>query len=412
MKGILVIIDGAGDLANKQLNGKTPLEAAKIPNLDFLVTRGEMGYMYPVKPGYSPGSDEAILSIFGNDLKNSTRGQLEAHGTEVKLSKGDIALRVNFATVKKNGEVVDRRCGRTLRNKEAKKLAETINKMEFSHEFELVSTVQHRGVLVIRGNFSDKVAGDDITYRKGHSKEITEIIPCKPLARTVKAKKTAEILNEFLKSSSEVLRNHPVNIKRQRKGFLPANYLLVRAPGVSKPKLKQYKKWIATNTMPLEVGFAKFSGMKNFAFKYPKLKKLDAYDNLWKGLKKKVKHSIRVIRKNMKKADYCYVHFKETDLPGHDNKPIEKKKMIEYLDKHFFSFIRKIAPLNEIKVVVTADHSTPCKLKTHSADPVPVLLYNGKKLLEKKTFNEKEAKKGKLGRILGKDLFKKVGFVK
>src|SRR3990170_1477923 len=99
MKGILVILDGLGDLPCKQLGEKTPLEAAEMPNLDFLAARSEMGYMYPVKPGFIPQSDEAIVSIFGNDLNNSSRGQLEARGTDLKLVRGDLALRVNFAAI-------------------------------------------------------------------------------------------------------------------------------------------------------------------------------------------------------------------------------------------------------------------------------------------------------------------------
>ena len=113
----------------------------------------------------------------------------------------------------------------------------------------------------------------------------------------------------------------------------------------------------------------------------------------------------------MKEHSYAYLHIKETDLPGHDNKPHVKKEMLEYIDKTLFKYLKKIAPPKGIKVVVTADHSTPCRLKNHSADPVPVLFYNHSIPKEKK-FNEKEAKKGSLGRIQGGDLFKKVKFKK
>ena len=171
--------------------------------------------------------------------------------------------------------------------------------------------------------------------------------------------------------------------------------------------------------------------MTNFSFDYPKLKNLDAYSNLWQGLKEACEFSEKSIRKNFKDFDYAYIHLKETDLPGHDNKPIEKKHMIEYIDKTFFKFLASFAPPNKIKVVVTGDHSTPCKLKAHSADPVPVLFYNQsiprpslfrfkgffntkqkEETMEKKgaKFCEKEAKNGELGGFLGKDLFEKTGF--
>jgi len=413
-KGIFVIMDGLGDLPSKKLGNRTPLESAETPNLDFLATRGVLGYMYPVRPGYSPGSDEAIVQIFRNDLKNSSRGQLEARGTGIKVRKGDLALRVNFGTIDSFdlGNVEDRRAGRTLTTKEAKELALSINKIKFPYKFKFVSTIQHRAVLVLRGNFSEKIAGDDITYQKGSSQEIKKIVACEPLVNTEKAKLTAEVLNEFLELSYDVLNKHPVNLERKRKGLLPANYLLIRGPGVEKPRLKQYKGWVSAHAMPLEIGFSELSGIKNYSFPYPPLKTLDAYKNLWEGLKKSVKHSIKIIKKNLKRADYFYIHFKETDLPGHDNKPLEKKEMIEYLDKHFFKFLVRLAPMNHIRVVVTGDHSTPCKLKAHSADPVPVLFYNNSPPKEKKYFNENQARKGKLGKILGKELFRKVGFLK
>ncbi|NCN51639.1 2,3-bisphosphoglycerate-independent phosphoglycerate mutase [archaeon] len=414
MKGILVILDGLGDLPNRQLGDKTPLEAAETPHLDFLATRGEMGYMYPIKPGYAPSSDESILNLFGNDIKNISRGEIEARGAGLNLRKGDLALRVDMGTISSLGEgkVVNRRAGRTLTTKEAKELAFAINKIEFSYKFEFVATNQHRAVLVIKGDFSEKILGNDLTYHKGSAREIEKFSECQATVKQEKAVHTAKVLNEFLILSYEVLRNHPVNIKRKKRGLLPANYLLVRGAGTEKPKLKKYSNWVSAHYMPLEIGFSSLSSMKNFSFKYPPLKGLDAYENLWKGLKKASKHSIKVIKRNLKKADYCYIHIKETDLPGHDNKPYEKKEMIEYLDKTLFKFLARTAPMKKIKVVVTGDHSTPCKLKGHSDDPVPVLFYNGEIPKGKKHFSEAEARKGKFGRVFGKDLIKKIGFLK
>ncbi len=413
MKGILVIIDGLGDLPNKQLDNKTPLEAANTPNLDFLAARGELGYMYPVKPGFIPESDEAIVSIFGNDLISSTRGQLEARGTDLKLTRGDLALRVNFATIDnlKAGNIIDRRAGRTLTTEEAEILSKALNKIRLPCKFVFKSTIQHRGVLVLRGGFSDNISGNDATYIQGKLREEKKLGFCKPQDDDENSQYTANIVNEFLEKAYEMLNEHPVNKDRKRKGLLPANYLLVRGAGIEPPKLKQYRKWVSTAYMPLEIGFSRICGMDVHSFDYPKLKNLDAYGNLYDSMKKAVKFSMKVLKKTYKKSNYAYIHFKEVDLPGHDNKPLEKKIMLEYLDKTFFKFLRKFAPPNKIKVVVTADHSTPCKLKAHSADPVPVLFYNDSNLKEK-NFCEKEARLGSLGRMNGSELFKKVGFNK
>lgn len=414
MKGILVIMDGLGDLPNQLLNGETALESARTLNMDFLATRGEMGYLYTVKPGFIPESDEAIVSLFGNELISSSRGQLEARGADIKLTRGDLALRVNFATIDslKNGKILDRRVGRTLSTKEAEVLAKAINKIKLPVKFEFKPTIQHRAGLVFRGGFSDNVSGNDSVYSEGSSKPIDKVMKCKVLDEDENSVYTVNILNEFLEKVYEVLKEHPVNIERIKKGLLPANYLLVRGAGIEPPKLKQYKKWVSANYMPLEIGFSKVCGMKNYSFEYPKLSGIDAYENLWKGLRKACKHAIKVIKKSYKKYDYAYIHLKETDLPGHDNKPVEKKLMIEYIDMTLFKFLRNFAPPKKIKIAVTGDHSTPCRLKSHSSDPVPVLLYDCRQIPSEKHFDEKEARKGELGRIVGNEFLKKIGFDK
>lgn len=431
MKGILVILDGLGDLSCKQLNGKTPLEAAEMPNLDFLSARGEMGYMWTVKQGFIPESDEAIVSIFGNDIINSSRGQLEARGADFKLVRGDLALRANFATIDslESGKIIDRRAGRTLTTEESMVLAKALNKIKLSCEFEFKSTIQHRGALVLKGGFSDNVTGNDNEYM-GSAVSVEKIGSFKPLDEEENSIYSANVLKEFSEKAFEALDKHPINEERRRRGLLPANFLLLRGPGVETPKLRFYRKWMAVNYMPLEKGFAKVSGMHSFSFDYPKLKGLDAYSNLWDGLKEACAFAEKSIKGNFKDFDYAYVHIKETDLPGHDNKPMEKKHMLEYIDKTFFKFLASFAPPNSIKVVVTGDHSTPCRLKSHSADPVPVLFYNQsapKKSIFSRFFSksekpaseteprstkfcEGEAAKGKLGGFLGKELLGKVGF--
>ncbi|MCW8965063.1 MAG: alkaline phosphatase family protein [Candidatus Pacearchaeota archaeon] len=412
MKGILVIIDGLGDLPNKQLDNKTPLESANTPNMNFFATRGELGFMYPVKPGFVPESDEALLSIFGNQPTKSSRGWLEATGANAKISRGDLIFRTNFATTDEEKNITDRRAGRNITTKEAKELSRALNKIELPCKFQFIPTVQHRGILIFKGGHSDNITGNDHTYTLGKIKLATTFTTAKALDDTENTLNTANIVNEFLTKSKGILQRHPVNKKRKEKGLLPANQLLIRGGGIEPPTLKQYKFWLAPNTMPLEIGFAKLSGMKTLSTDYPKLKKIDAYENLFQGLKKHCNHIIKILNKNLKKYDYTYIHIKETDLPGHDNKPLEKKEMIEYIDKALFKYLRKIIPQNKIKLIVTADHSTPCKQKIHTADPVPVLYYNETSLLKEKKFSEKEARIGLLGRIEGAELLQKAGFVK
>ncbi len=413
MRGVLLIIDGMADLPCKQLGDKTPLEAANMSNLDFFAARGEMGYMYPVKPGFVPQSDEAIVSIFGNDLISSTRGQLEARGADIKLTRGDLALRANFATIDslKSGNILDRRAGRTLTTSEAQVLAKALNSIKLPCEFIFKPTVQHRAALVFRGGFSDNISGNDSGYIQGKNQILNKAGFCKALDEEDNSQFSANIVNEFLEKAFEVLNHHPVNEERRRRGLPPANFLLVRDAGIEVPKLKLYRRWVCAGYMPLQKGFASASGMKNFSFDYPKLKKMDVYANLYDGLAKGCKLGIKVLKKSRRSADYVYIHLMETDYPGHDNKPLEKREMLEYIDKTLLNFLRKFAPPNKIKVVITADHTTACKSKDHTSDPVPVLLYNGSIPREKK-FSETEARKGSLGRIMGKELLQKVGFLK
>jgi len=278
-------------------------------------------------------------------------------------------------------------------------------------EFVFKSTIQHRAVLVFRGGFSDNFLGNDLTYLQGKSKSSGKVSICKAMDDDENSQYTVNLVNEFIEKAHEVLDKHPVNLERKKRGLLPANFIFVRGAGIEVPKLKKYNKWMSTNYMPLEIGFSRVCGMKNFSFDYPVMKGVDSYENLWDGLKKACKFSIKFLKKNHKKFDYAYIHLKETDICGHDNKPIEKKKMLEYIDKTFFNFLRRFAPPHQIKVVVTADHATPCKLKVHSADPVPILFYNDS-ILKKKRFCESEARKGTLGQILPKNFLKKVGFTK
>jgi len=413
MKGILVIIDGLGDLPNKLLGNKTPLEAAKTPHIDFFAARGEMGLMHPVRSGFVPESDEALLSIFGNEPTPGCRGQFEALGVGLNPLRGDLALRVNFATIDsiKSGKIVDRRVGRTLSSKEIDLLSKSLKNISLPVKFEFVPTIQHRGVLVFRGGMSEGVSGNDMVYSSGRVAMQERISLCIPKDDEENSHYTANILNEFVEKAAYVLREHPVNLSRVKKGLMPANYLLLRSAGVDFPKIKEYRRWCSMGYMPLEIGFAKKSSMGVFSFDYPKQKGFDAYENLEDGLNKACKFAIKIIKKQKDKFDYCYIHLRETDIAGHDNKPVEKKIMIEEIDRTLFKFLRNFAPQNKIKVAVTGDHSTPCKFKVHSADPVPVLLYDFQ-IPREKHFNEKEARNGSLGRIEGNEFLSRIGFDK
>lgn len=411
MKGVLVVLDGLGDLPHTRLEGKTPLEAANKPFLDEIAGNSKIGYMYPINEKYIPESDKALLHILGREKTIVSRGQLEAIGAGIELNNGDLALRANFGTITdlEEKKIVDRRAGRTLIKKEALILADAINKgVKLEHPFIFKPTVQHRGVLVLRGSFSDCISNTDSAYSKSdkHAGEFMNY--AEPLDESDLAEYTAGQVNSFVKQSYEILQKHKINQKRKLRGELAANIILMRGPGSTSLKVDKFKSWASVSYMPLEIGIAKTFGMQVFSFDY-NLKNYKTYDFFKNLLKKAAKFSIKIIKKNSKKFDYFYIHLKETDLPGHDNLPLEKKEMIEILDRYFFYYLLKMVKKAKFKVIVTGDHATPCIKSSHSADPVPFLVLDEYKETKKVNFCEKTAMQGE--KIYGRELLNKAGFV-
>ncbi|MFH1248818.1 MAG: alkaline phosphatase family protein [archaeon] len=409
MKSILIILDGVADKACKELDNQTPLQAASTPNIDFLAQNGEQGYMYPINENIAPESNNGILAILGENAF-IPRGPLEALGADVKFQRGDLVLRTNFATITNinDGKIIDRRVARTLTTREAMILSKDINKrMKLPYKFLFKPTVQHRGVLVIRGGFSENITNVDPAYRvKGTFQSHDVLQYSKPLDDEENTQLSANILNEFVEQSYYILKTNRINEERGKKGLLPANIILARDAGTELVQTKKLDgKWLYIGCMPLEIGIARFFGMNVESFAYPPLKGEEVYSNLYEGLNQTIDFAKKSLKWNWKKYDHFYIHFKETDIPGHDNKPLDKKKMIEMIDKEFFSFILEMYKNEKFKIIITADHSTVCNLKAHTSDSVPFLVC-GKEKDGTKRFTEIESKNGKLGKLYGKDVLK------
>ncbi|MDP2947415.1 MAG: alkaline phosphatase family protein [Nanoarchaeota archaeon] len=414
---LFIVLDGIADRPCIALENLTPLEAAKTPNLDFLTKFSKLGYCYVVDKDVAPESDTAVISLLGyNPYKQYTgRGPLEALGAKIKLETGDLALRCNFGTLSE-GKLIDRRAGRTLTTEEASELSEEINtRIKLSHHFIFKNTVDHRGVLLIKGpELSGNISNTDPAYKKeGPIAKANEnfgekVLQSKPLDNKKSSKTSAELINEFVKQSYTVLKDHPINIKRKEKNLLPANVILTRDAGASLPQFEKKHNWAILANMPLEKGIARVAGINILSFERLKLKTNNLYKNLQKNLILEIKEAKKHIKRGY--FETYYIHFKETDIPGHDNKPIEKQKMIEILDKKFFSFLKKlIKKYPETKIIITADHSTPCSIRAHSSDSVPVLLYS-EGSGNSQRFTEEESKQGALGELKGQELLKKLNF--
>jgi 2,3-bisphosphoglycerate-independent phosphoglycerate mutase len=363
-----------------------------------------MGSLYTVRKGVAPESDAGVFSLLSyNPSKlNLSRGVVEALGSGISFRSGDLALRCNLATVQ-NGQIFDRRAGRNVSTEEAKQLTQAINEnseLQSIAKFDLKATIGHRCALVIRsghGKLSDAISNLDPAYaRKG---KLTLALPgvtlpapvpkCTPLNHTKPAASTAELINRFSAEVHKILDAHPVNVERRRRGDLPANFLLMRDAGTKTPSVRSLKKKfgfkaIALADMPVELGIAKVIGMEIEVF--PPDRSLAAY---LQRAKKATKLSAEY--------DLVYVHLKGPDEPGHDGDFDGKKKSIEDIDAGFF------AGINESEtglMCVTADHSTPCIVKGHSDDPVPLLITGSMIRPDgSKRFTESYGAKGKLGTI-------------
>jgi len=424
LKLIYVVVDGMGDLPIRELGNETPLSVAETPNMDDLARNGKTGLMYTVGKGIAPESDVAVISILGYDpFKYSTgRGVLEAIGAGMRMRNGDLALRCNFATLGRRKEIIDRRAGRDLTTEEAEQLSRTINEkvklQSYPVGFEFKNTIGHRAVLVIRSRektLSSKITNTDPSYSRvgelGVAETKVEMVvkKCESMNRSDEAKVSASLVNEFVEKSHRVLEDHEVNKRRVAEGKLKANLILTRDAGHLLPNFfnineKYNVRFACLADMPVERGISKLAGMH--------LVNLPPPSN---DLKRDCLLRAKKLLEQLRSYDCFYVHIKGPDEPAHDGKFQLKTQMIATIDKHFFGKLLPKINLDDCVVCVTADHSTPCKLKAHSDDPVPLLISgNGIKGDKIEKFSEKTCKSGSLGVLEhGSELMPKLmGFLK
>lgn len=414
MKGVFVVLDGVADESLSSLQGMTPLERAKTPHLDQLARLSRIDRCQVIKEGVAPESSTAILALLGHDPLSVARGPLEALGAGIKVARGDLVLRTNFGTIEDitHRHLLDRRAGRTLTTRDARILARAINEqVHLPYPFSFHPTVQHRGVVVFKGGFSDNISNVDPHYGEGSASGVGETVPLsRPLDDDHESKIAADLVNMFVRRSYEVLDVHPLNVSRAKKGLFSANFLLCRDPGSEIPRLPKLKgSWMGLAYMPLEVGIARAAKMDVSSFEYPALHGIDVYENLYAGLALGVKEATRALSRHASHYDYFFVHFKETDIPGHDNKPHDKVAMLEFLDQRFFSFLVPFVQKRKARVVLTGDHVTSCRLKAHTDGQVPVLFYDpSASISHSERFTEVSASHGKS--FTGKHLLERTLF--
>ncbi|MDP3093301.1 MAG: 2,3-bisphosphoglycerate-independent phosphoglycerate mutase [bacterium] len=387
MKKILfLVIDGLPDDKIPALGNKTPLEAARRINLDCFARNGLLAFFKPLFLGKLPDSEEVHFALFGYDPKKFLpgRGVLEAIGCGVKLLPKDIVLRGNLATIDKNGLVLDRRAGR-IQSGEAKVLAESLNGLKIKGVKFLIKPVYgHRLAVILRGRgLSERISDTD-------EKFIKKTRPCLPLGKNNdKACFTARVVNEFLKTANPILENHPLNLKRQKQGKMPANFILLRGAGKLKNVESFQKKWgLKSGCLSLGAlyrGIAKFLGMAII-----KEKQGDPFSSAY------LKNKFYAAKNALKKYDFVFCHVKGADLLAENGDFLGKKKFIEKVDKELKIF----KDLKHTLLVITADHATSCQTKTHAKGPIPLLIWGlPKKHNPGAKFTESGCLKGNLGQV-------------
>ncbi len=369
-KIVYLIFDGIGDLST----GKgTPLEAAKCPNLDSLAFRSACGFAIPILPGITPGSGPAHLSLFGYDpLKfDIGRGILSALGVNFDIKGGDVAARVNFASIDDSGLVTDRRAGR-IPTETCMKLCEKLGQIKLPGvEIFVQPEKEHRAAFILRGdNLSGALSDTDpqATGKKPLPVEATSDDPA--------AKHTAELVNEFIKQAFELLKDES-----------PANGMLFRGfDGYEQlPQMQDVYKLnpAAIATYPMYKGVSRLVGMEV-------LKTGDVPADEFVTLKEQWNN-----------YDYFFVHIKKTDSYGEDGNFDAKVHVIEEVD----ALLPQLLDLEPSVLLVTGDHSTPCPWKAHSFHPVPVMLSSKEARIDKVAeFNETACIQGGLGTVMMVDL--------
>ena len=390
-----MIIDGMADRPIKDLGYKTPLEAANTPNMDKLAELGINGIMDPIRPGIRAGSDTSHISILGYDPYEvyTGRGPFEAAGIGLDVIAGDIAFRCNFSTQNEEGIIVDRRAGRIREGTE--EIAKSINslKLEGFEDIDIIfkESTGHRAVLVLRGpGLSDKVSDADPKHEGKHPKEVV------PLDDSHEATKTAAILNKFVKTSYDVLKDHPVNLKRINEGENPANVVLPRGVGAVPHIVPFGEKYGVKAACIAETGLIRGIG---------KITGMDLIDveGATGGIDTNLENMTASIVEAAKGNDYEFIliNIDGADEAGHDGQMEEKVKFIEKVD----AVIGEVMEIEDLYFILTADHSTPISVMDHTGDPVPIII-NGPevKVDNVNSFSERAAAYGGLCRIRGSDI--------
>lgn len=370
MKYLVVLCDGMADTPNAALGGKTPMECAHKPNMDALAKNAEVGMCRTVAAGLKPGSDVANLSVMGYDpaVCYTGRSPLEAASIGVDLKPTDVALRCNTVTLSGEESYEDKTmvdyCAGDISTEEAHKIIETVEKELGSDIYKFYGGVSYRHCLVVDNGTTDlgnMTPPHDISGRV--------------IGEYLSKSENAAPLIDLMKKSYEILKNHPVNIERRKKGLHEANSIWLWGEG-RRPQLENFKEkngvsGCVVSAVDLLKGIGICAGMET-----PEVEGATGYiDTNFEG---KTQAGIDAFKRG---TDLVYLHFEAPDECGHRGEAQNKVKAIEMIDSRVLT--KMLDYLNgcsdDYRILIMPDHSTPLETMTHSSAPVPFLIYDSRK---------------------------------
>ena len=382
MKYLVLLLDGMADYPVDELGGKTPMEIAFKPNIDSLALKAEVGLCKTVADGLKPGSDVANLSVLGYDPKvcYTGRSPLEAASIGIELEPTDVAMRCNLVTLSDEKNFEDKTmvdyCADDISTQEAAKLIEYIEEKMGNDIYRFYSGVSYRHCLVIKNGTTELG-----TMTPPHD------ISSRVIGEYLSQNENAMPLLELMKKSYDLLKDHPVNLERIKKGKRPANSIWLWGEG-RKPSLEDFKakngiSGAVVSAVDLLRGIAKCANMKS-----PEIPGVTGYIDTDFTAKKDA--AIKLFEEG---SDLVYIHMEAPDECGHRGEVQNKVKSIEIIDELVAGPMIEYLKGTPHKILIMPDHPTPLSVKTHVSDPVPYVLYSSEEEMKGVlTVNEKTAK--------------------
>lgn len=382
-KYIVLVADGAADYPIEELGMRTPLEAARTPNMDFIAKNGVLGQAKTIPDKMSPASDVANLSILGYDPKKyySGRGPLEAANLGIELEEDDVAFRCNLITAE-NDTLLDYSCGH-IKSKEAEQLIKFIDQKLGTNKLKFYPGVSYRHLLLVKRGAELKL--EFLKCRAPHD------ISGQSISKNLPKGDNADLIIKLMLDSREILNNHEINQVRLDLKENPGNMIWLWGQG-KKPNMPKFidkfgLKGSVISAVDLIKGLGRILGLE--VINVPGA--TGYYDTDYEG---KAMAAIASLKKN----DFAFVHVEAPDEAGHNGDLREKLTAIERFDQLVVGTILEYCKKkDDFRVMVLPDHATPLALKTHTAEPIPFAIF-GKDIIPKDfvNYSEREAQKSEL----------------